>query len=479
MTPVTIALGLDLGTTTTKAVLVDLARDGRTLRVERAATPDDAPTLLATVARLVRSCTTEAPVSAVGIASMAETGVAFDRSGAPLTPLLRWDRARPHGAVSWLRARYPALPERTGIPDTPKPALVTLLGLRETHPDVSSRIARWQGVADLVATALTGAHVTDHTLAARTMMLDPDADGRRWDAALLAELGLAEHVLPRILAAGEAAGTTRPGAFGLPTGIPVFVAGHDHAVGAWGAGVRHPGDVVDSLGTAEAVMTVTERVDSAAVRDGFSIGRTVDDRHATVMGGSPACGGLLAQWPGSPVDMLAAESGDAWRTSPVTVLPYPRGRQCPLPDPAARVRVHGTPVAEGDVERGLLQSLVFHARWMRSAMQQHSGIAANHVVLIGSLADRIPAWAPLVGASDVATGQGGTVRRRGTQEPVATAAALLAAVRAELAADTIVLDTTEVTPSVAEGLDKAYDRFLAEALAPRLPNPSKESNDNP
>ncbi|WP_308493053.1 FGGY family carbohydrate kinase [Microbacterium terrisoli] len=457
----TIALGLDLGSTTTKAVLVDVADGCRVLRVGRAATPDDVPALRDTVGRLLRDIAADAQVAAVGIASMAETGVALDEDGTALTPLLRWDRTHTHAAHARLRTRHPHLPERTGIPDTPKPALVVLHGLRERAPEVLTRMRRWQGVADLAAAALTGAHATDHTLAARTMMLDPDAPQRRWDAALLAELGLAPEVLPGILAPGEPAGRAG-GAFGLPAGVPVYIAGHDHAVGAWAAGARQVGDVADSLGTAEAVMAITEHVDTAAaVRDGFSVGRTVDDLHATVMGGNAACGALLVQWPDSPLPTLAAQGTDTWSTSPVTVLPYPRGRQCPHPNPNAHLRVLGTPIETGDLERGILQSLVLHSRWMRTAMQRHTGMDADRIVLFGSLTERIPAWAPLTAAAGRAH-----VRRCTATEPVAAGAALLAAVRAGLAADTLVLDTVESTPSASDGLEAAYDRFLAAALDP-------------
>jgi xylulokinase len=464
---VTIALGIDLGSTTVKVALVEVDETVRVLRIGRVATPDDAPALLDATAELVRACIAASPghIAAVGIASMAETGVPLDAEGHPLTGLQRWDRATGDHLASVL-ARHPDLPGRTGIPVTPKPTLVTLLRLREEQPDVFRRLAKWQGVADLVASALTGSHATDHTLAARTMLLD--GRERRWNAALLAEIGVADGILPQILAPGEPAGTTRGSAgFGLPDGIPVHIAGHDHAVGAWAAGVRAPGAVADSLGTAEAVLAVTDTAHASAVEDGFSVGRTVDDRHDTILGGSSACGALLAQWPGSIVDALAAEDAGRWRTSPVTVLPYPRGRQCPAPDPAARLRILGEARKDGDLERGVLQSLVLQSRWMRAAIAGHAGRTADAVTLLGSLTDRIPAWAPLSAATAAVP-----VRRCATAEPGAAGAALLAAVRAGRAPESVALDTASVVPAVADGLDEAYRRFLDAALV-RHPDPSE------
>lgn len=511
---VTLCLGIDVGSTTTKVALVDVRpcpEDGgpRVLRVGQVPTPDTAPALRDALAELIRSCTSDAggPIAAIGVASMAETGVPLGADGTPLTPFQRWDRATGRDHLDRLRRRHPDLLRRTGLPATPKPTLVALTRLRDDAPDVFARLARWQGVADHVVAILSGAHVTDHTLAARTMLRrrgdGRQADARRadarrgdgqrgdaqWDAELAAAAGLRDGVLPRIVAAGEAAGrtTTEAAAFGLPPGIPVYVAGHDHAVGAWAAGVRSPGEVADSLGTAEAVLTVTDEAAETAVDDGFSIGRSVDDRHDTVMGGSPACGALLAAWPTALVDVLAAEDPAHWPTSPVTVLPYPRGRQCPSPDPDAMLETIGVEGSDHeDVSaHAVLQSLVLHARWMREAAGRHAGIPADRVILLGSLAARIPVWAPLTAAAAVRTPDGPRgvpVARCATREPVAAGAALLAAVREGLAPADVALPVAEVAPASAPGLHVAYERFVSAATAaresaPATPSPSPTPTD--
>lgn len=490
---VTLCLGIDVGSTTTKVALVDVRpspEDGgpRVLRVGQVPTPDTAPALRDALAELIRSCISDAggPIAAIGVASMAETGVPLAADGTPLTPFQRWDRATGREHLDRLRRRHPDLLRRTGLPATPKPTLVALTRLRGDAPDVFARLARWQGVADHVVAILTGAHVTDHTLAARTMLRRRgDAPGdaaqgdaaqggdAQWDSELVDAAGIREGVLPRIVAAGEAAGrtTSDAAAFGLPPGIPVYVAGHDHAVGAWSAGVRSPGEVADSLGTAEAVLAVTDEAAETAVDDGFSIGRSVDDRHDTVMGGSPACGALLAAWPTALVDVLAAEDPSHWRTSPAIVLPYPRGRQCPSPDPDATLVTIGVDGSDPDdvSAHAVLQSLVLHARWMREAAGRHAGISADRMVLLGSLAARIRVWAPLTAAAAARTPSGPrgvAVARCATREPVAAGAALLAAVREGLAPADVALPVAEVAPTPAPGLHAAYERFVSAATTP-------------
>lgn len=466
----TLALGLDIGSTTTKAALVavtDGADGGVTVqRIARTPTPSDVEGLLAAVAAVTRECAAAAvgPIAAVGIASMAESGAALDAQGHALTPLLRWDRRVDRRHLDDLLSRHPDLPARTGVPATTKPVAVTLTALHAENPDAFAAMRHWAGVADLVAHALTGTRATDHTLAARTMMAG--GRGEAWDADVLDGVAVRAGVLPEIREPGAAVGATTESArsFGLGSGVPVYIAGHDHAVGAWVSGVRAPGAVADSLGTAEAVVRVTDAVAiGGAVADGFSVGRTVDGTALTVLGGSRACGAMLEWWtaehPGDDVlAHLAARPAHRWESTAMTVLPYPSGRQCPLPDAGAGVVVRNNASDPAVRARAVLQGLVFHARWMREAIDALAGSTATEITLLGSLADRIPAWAPLTATAGVPTSI------TAAAEPVAAGAALLAAVRAGAASAHLSLTRHDVAPASAPDLDHAYRRFLETVL---------------
>jgi xylulokinase len=463
---VTLALGLDIGSTTTKAVLVDVSDGVAVRRIARVPTPAQADALVAAAATVTRACLAAAPgsIAAVGIASMAESGAPLDADGRALTPLLRWDRPVDRMHLDELLSRHPDLPSVTGVPATMKPAAVTLTALRNEAPDAFAALRHWAGVADLVAHALTGVHGIDHTLAARTMLAG--SNGEDWNAEVLGDLGVPIDALPGIRRPGEAVAATTPSAraFGLDAGVPVYIAGHDHAVGAWASGVRAPGDVADSLGTAEAVLRVTDAVAATgAVADGFSVGRTVDGTARTVLGGSRASGAMLEWWATEhPADdvltRLASLPADAWDTARMTVLPYPSGRQCPLPDSAARVAVRGAATDPAVRARAVLQGLVFHARWVREVIDALSGSPARQVTLLGSLANRIPAWAPLTATAGVPT------FATASAEPVAAGAALLGAVRAGAASAQLSLARQDVTPASAPDLDHAYRRFLETVL---------------
>ncbi|WP_149205330.1 FGGY family carbohydrate kinase [Actinotalea subterranea] len=267
------ALGIDVGSTNTKVALIDLtstAVSPRAAAVATERTPADADGLVACVVRLVSEVVPPGVwPHAVGIASMAETGVPLDRSGTPLMELVRWDGHRAGAEASALSQNFgrEALFAATGVRPSAKVPLATWAWLRAAHPEVMARMAYWAGAADLVALALTGELVTDHTLAGRTMAYrTPGAGGLgaggaspamagEFDADLLAAVGLTPGQLPRVAGptelsghVGGAGGGRLPGlpavgdhwadareAFvraGVSRRTPVVIAGHDHAVGA-------------------------------------------------------------------------------------------------------------------------------------------------------------------------------------------------------------------------------------------------------
>lgn len=511
--PVPLALGIDIGSTNTKVVLVDVPDAAATDRTPRdvaalsAPTPHEARALVATVARLIRgvlSDSTEPPV-AVGVTSMAETGVPLAADGEPLTHLLRWDghsAAEDAATLARVHGRQ-ALFAATGVRPSAKVPLATWARLRRTEPDVHRRMAYWAGTADLVALALTGELVTDHTLAGRTMAYRLPGAGEplaeAFDAALLDAVGLRPGQLPRVVPADAVAGRVASGrgpgvgwadvarglADVLPTGTPVVVAGHDHAVGCWAAGTRAPGDRADSVGTAEAVLTILDHAPEpdAVAAAGMSWVRPVSGRHDALLAGTSSAGAML-DWLRARlgVEDLAGHLAAALRSleddpepTGVVVLPYLAGRQTPAPDAAARVLVE--PDADGvRLVRAVLEGISLQARWMVDTQAELAGAPGGGpssgmpsgrgalAVLGTTLA--VPAWAE--------------TKRRVMPEPlrwvdhpqpVATGAAVLALVRSgalgdprERLLDAPSLEATTSAPSHHRPYERMYAHFVATAL---------------
>lgn len=498
--------GIDIGTTHCKIGLYATGPAGpvgagRPVALRVVATPGGAAELTGAVFGALARCVRETgrvPV-AVGIASMAETGVALDRELAPLHPLIRWDDPRGVAELAALR-RSPGRAEvaaTSGANLGLKTPLVRWAWLARHHPDLLAATRAWVSTADLVATALTGEPVTDATLAGRTGAYDHRA--ARWHPDLCAAAGLAPAQLPRVVPAGQPAGTVRPEAAartGLPAGTPVVVAGHDHLVAAYAAGVRDRGHLADSMGTAEAVVLLTDAPPDRYPEAGVSWNAFCDGRHHCLLAGFPGSGRLidwfcrawLGRSDGGRHAAFAELAGQVTaRPTGILVEPYLAGRQAPRPDPTARLRVHGlTGSRSGGPGRAelavaVLEGASLHVRWMimelaaragldgRPGLSGRPGGAPVSVTVLGG-PSRSEAWLRIKAAAG-----GAPLSVVGEAEAACAGAAMLAgvAVGVELPA----LPSRPVTAATDEVA--AYDRFFVERFLPRVtdgshPRPAQE-----
>jgi len=340
----------------------------------------------------------------------------------------------------------------------------------------TSGAGRWAGAADLVGFLMTGRLATDHTLAGRTgayRLGRPGGLPTAFDADLLAEVGLRPSQVPEVLAPGELLGRVVDGPFtaaGLTVGTPVTIAGHDHAVGTWAAGVRTPGQAADSVGTAEAVCTVLDAdPDPGPVADaGMSVVRTVTGAHAALLAGSSSAGAAVAWWLRTHAADLDADAlmrdVAALADAPIEllVLPYVHGRQTPCPDPAARPAVLGDLARRSPAEGAfaLLAGLALQARWMLDEQRRLSGGGVvDAVKVLGGPMSANPAWLRLK-----ARVTPWPVVRVDEAEPVAAGAAMLAAHRSG-GQETPALASTTVPADRRAGDDAAFERFVRAARA--------------
>jgi xylulokinase len=182
----------------------------------------------------------------------------------------------------------------------------------------------------------------------------------------------------------------------LPSGTPVVLCGHDHLVGAWAAAVREPGQVADSLGTSEAVVTPSTTIvlDDVLRQQGISSAWYVDGVHGCAISGNGAAGGLIEQrlayftrdypWLVETLDQIGPPSNHL-------VAPYPQGRQAPAPDPTPMYDVDAPADDPAEEMRALVDALSFHARWMAEEQTRLLGIEWRSTVAFGG-PTRINGW---------------------------------------------------------------------------------------
>jgi sugar (pentulose or hexulose) kinase len=282
-----ILLGLDVGTTSVKAAAFD--SDLAELAHGRAPTPwvgtelDPYALLDAALAAAAAAVPGGERVAAIGVAGMAETGVLVDDDARPVVPSIAWHDPRGASEAARIAAELPEFSERTGLPATTLCTLAKYAWMRANWPE-ASRGTRWINVAEWIVQGLGGSRESESSLASRTGFYDLHTGGP-WEPALKwadAPDGLAPPHVPAGTPMGRAGDTpvdvtaSRRDVLARLSGAVLAVGGHDHLAAAVGAGAAGEGDVLDSCGTAEAILRATPPlppdVVGRAVAEGFTVG---------------------------------------------------------------------------------------------------------------------------------------------------------------------------------------------------------------
>ncbi|HTU31714.1 MAG TPA: FGGY family carbohydrate kinase [Solirubrobacteraceae bacterium] len=256
-------VGVDVGTSRTKAGIVDL--DGRELarasvptRWRTCATGGDTSgaTLSAGVREAIAAAVAQSPpgeVIALGVASFAETVIVIDGHGEEIAPAIAWHDTR---AAEDHRALFEELhaERRTGLSHDAIPSLATLRWLAAHDPAAMRRARHVLSVSEWIVRDLGGATSAEPSLASRTAAL-AIAD-RAWWPEAITWAGLSPDVFAPLRQAGDSWGAIGDGIPGLESlaGATLTAAGHDHLVAAVGSGLTSTGQVMDSCGTAEALL---------------------------------------------------------------------------------------------------------------------------------------------------------------------------------------------------------------------------------
>jgi sugar (pentulose or hexulose) kinase len=323
-----VVLGIDIGTTSSKAVARSTSRDS-THYVEQPTpwhTPgcgqtEIDPNRLVEVAvdligRTVRAAETAwgpVRVRSIGVTGLAESGVLLDAAGRPTGPVIAWFDHRGGYELEQVGREAPdfaaTFEGTTGLPWSSQASLAKLLWLRASgyRPGPGST---WLSVPEWIVFALGGDPVREPSLASRTGLIDQDT-GEVWPDALAAA-GLSARILPGGRPAGSRAGYLRhEGVVSAAAGAVLTVAGHDHPVAAIGVGAVEADELFNSSGTADVLArsipgTLDQTQRQQVVSAGWSIGRHVLPDTSLLLAG--VGGGLLLR---RVLAALGAESGQA------------------------------------------------------------------------------------------------------------------------------------------------------------------------
>lgn len=255
-------LGLDLGTSGVKALLIDdeqrpIASGHGDLDVSRPqpgwseqAPADWLRAAEDAVAALQASHPAElSAVRGIGLSGQMHGATLLDGGGDVLRPCILWNDTRSHREAAALDAD-PRFRQITGNVVFPGFTAPKLVWVRNNEPDVFARVAKVLLPKDYLRLWLTGETVSEMSDSAGTSWLD--VAGRRWSPELLAATGLDTGQIPRLVEGTEPAGSLRrdlAAKWGMSGAVVVAGGAGDNAASACGMGTVAPGQAFVSLGT--------------------------------------------------------------------------------------------------------------------------------------------------------------------------------------------------------------------------------------
>ena len=413
-------LGIDIGTSSTKAILYDLA--GRQITSASQSYPlltpepgwveQDPQAVWLALLQVLRDIVNQSSgyrILSLALAAQAGSIIPANLDGDPVYPMITWLDNRSQELIRGWYADGTAATIRklsgwqpfAGLP------LPSICWLKQQRPDVHAAARRYLGPADFLIHRLTGRFATD--LSASSEMLLVDIQRGLWSKELCRIGGVEPELQSEIGWAGRKVGEITAevaGLTGLPSGTALIAGGNDQPCAGLGMGMTAPGKVMLSTGTAWVIMSVVDAVSTGAVPEwvnlyfhaapgkrlggqlvgGFGatldwwlnqtfqppdaaapadLGRLYDYLNQAVLASPPGCRGLMFLSLNGPSQILNAAPGGGF-----------------IGLELAHTRA--------DMSRAILEGCAYEVRWALDELGQ-AGIPVNELWLAGG-ANRSPVW---------------------------------------------------------------------------------------
>jgi len=342
-------LGVDVGTSSVKAVIVDAAgavidQASAPLAISRPhpgwSEQNPADWWEATNRAVVSlDASARRKVEAAGLSGQMHGATLLDAADKALRPAILWNDGRSETECRVLEAAEPKSRQVTGNIAMPGFTAPKLLWVRNHEPEVFAKIKTVLLPKDYVRLRMTGEKASDLSDAAGTLWVD--VAKRAWSGAMLDATGLNEDQMPRLVEGPDQTGRLRAElaeAWGMDR-VPVVGGGGDNAAGAAGVGVIDDGDAFLSLGTSGVLFLAGDAFRPNPARAVHAFCHCLPNRwhQMTVMLSAASCVDWAAKLAGLDAPGLFAAIETRGRLDGAEIfLPYLSGERTPHNDPQAR-----------------------------------------------------------------------------------------------------------------------------------------------
>ncbi len=386
------AIGVDIGTTSTKAVLFDVA--GSPVAVHNIEYPLFSPkpsiaeqdpdeifrAVVGTIREVVRRGAAAASrIRCVSFSSAMHSVIAVDAQGIPLTRCITWADNRSAPWTERIRTEMNGhqIYLRTGTPLHPMAPLSKLLWLKHAMPELFARAHKFVSIKEYVFHKLFKRYVVDYSIASATGMFA--LSRLAWDEEALAVAGVtADRLSEPVPTTYRLTGIDAHWAaeMNVPADVPFVVGASDGVLSNLGVNAIDPGTVALTIGTSGAIRTVIDRPVTDPKGRIFCYALTED---MWVIGGPVNNGGMIFRWLRNELCSPEAETALLLGRDPYDVLteaaslvkpgaegllfhPYLSGERAPLWNANARGSFFGLGLhhKKQHMIRAVLEGVIFN-----------------------------------------------------------------------------------------------------------------------
>ncbi|GBR00463.1 xylulokinase [Acetobacter oeni] len=402
-------IGIDLGTSGVKAVLVDKTQTVVTARTEGLTVsrphpgwseqnPEDWWQAVLRCFAALRTAEPDAfaKVRGIGLSGQQHGAVLLDEDGQVLRPCILWNDQRAGAECAEIERRFPRSREVCANIAMPGFTAPKLLWVARHEPEIFAATRHVLLPKAWVRYRLTGDMIEDMSDASGTLWLDVGA--RRWSDEALAACDLTEATMPTLCEGTDPAGHVTPALaseWGWKT--PPVLAGSagDNAAGAVGIGAIIPGSAFLSLGTSGVLWVTTDRL-RTGTRSAIHAFCHAIPATWHQMGVTLSAAASLAWWArvtGMEETALLAELPERIEhPSEAIFLPYLSGERTPYNDPEIRGGFLGLSqdTTRAALTQAVLEGVAFSFRDALDGLRE-SGSALTEADVIGG-GSRSPHW---------------------------------------------------------------------------------------
>lgn len=386
-------IGLDIGTTSTKAVIFDFKGNvvaesevdyplhhPHTAWVEQ--DPDEIQEAAVTSIRNAiqqRSIPSET-ITGVGISAAMHSIICVDQDGKAISPSIIWADRRSEEQAEKIKENQSDLYKRSGTPFHPMTPMAKLLWMKENQYNPYQEASRFISIKEYLLHKWFGEYVVDYSVAASSGFYN--IEHQQWDLEALETIGITKDHLSTVVPASyqlKGLNRTISEAMGLQEETPFVIGGSDGPLANLGIGAINPGETAITIGTSGAIRQFSNNPIIDENQQVFCYSFT---ENLWIKGGPTNNGGNVLKWlkdlftneQSSPsfddLTQLAAQSPAG--SNRLLFLPYLNGERAPFWDSSAKGSFIGLQAThtQKDIIRAGMEGVIFSIYHIAHILEQ-------------------------------------------------------------------------------------------------------------